>query len=71
MTDEPGTIGSSDPPLLERFPGLVLCGPPPISNDGTDIAIPEGADFKFLRGDVVGVALGVDCLGDFDPKLQK
>ena len=39
-------------------------------NDGTDIAIPEGADFEFFRGDVVGVALGVDCLGDFEPKFQ-
>jgi hypothetical protein len=70
ITDAPGAIGSSEPPLLERFPGLVRCCPPPNSNDGTDIAIPEALDFWFFKGDVFGVVLGVDCFGDFDPKFQ-
>jgi hypothetical protein len=70
ITDAPGAIGSSEPPLLERFPGLFRV--PPISKEGTDIdiAIPVGADFEFFMGDVVGVDLGVGCLGDLDPKFQ-
>jgi hypothetical protein len=70
ITDAPGAIGSSDPPLLDRLPGLFLL--PPISKEGTDmdIAIPVGADFEFFMGEFVGVDLGVGCLGDFDPKFQ-
>jgi len=34
------------------------------------MAIPLGADFELFKGDVGGVAFGVPCLGDFDPKFQ-
>ena len=68
MTDAPGAIGSSDAPRLDLFPGLVL--DPPISKDGTDIAIPVGIDFEFFIGDAEGVDFGVVCFGDLDPKFQ-
>ena len=69
ITDAPGAIGSSDPPLLDRFPGLVLCALKSIG--GTDIAIPVGADFEFFIGDCTGVDfVGDPCFGDFPPKLQ-
>ena len=74
MTEAPGAIRSSNSPrrdLLPGLPGLVF--PLPISKDGTDIAIPVGADFEpFTTGeaDEAGAAFGVVCFGDLDPKFQ-
>jgi hypothetical protein len=70
ITEAPGAMGSSDPPLLERFSGVVRT-----CKDGTEIGISGGIGFELFKGDVGVIGVDVvfvagDCLAAFDPKFQ-